>query len=423
MPVRHLPVRPDLDQLKHQAKDLLRAIRAGDPEAVAELRERHPDAPDPAVAKLADAQLVLARSYDASSWTRLVQSAQLIDAIWRDDVAVVRELVTRNPKLIHEDARIRQGCNWGPPMSYAANLGRDRIIRMLYDLGARDLEKAIDRATLQSQIGTATMLHGLLGNPALPDGALDGPAYTLSADGTAFALSRGARVFDEDGRLLAPVDVVLETDSRKPSAKHAILALYEQHGVVFPDTAPMAVHRGRIDLLEEHLRRDPRLLTRTFSHREIFPAEMGCRDEVNATVGTPLGGATLLHMCVDYDEMEMATWLLDKGMDVNARSAVGASGFGGYTALFSTVVSQPNFWMNLRQRGPFVAPFTKLLLERGADPNVRASIWKRLHPGYEDPTRYEYRNVTALSWGRRFPHRNFVSEPAMRLIEEAGGVE
>ena len=423
MPVRHLPVRPDLDQLKHQAKDLLRAIHAGDAEAVAELRERHPDSPDPATTKLADAQLVLARSYDASSWTRLVQSAQLIDAIWRDDIDVVRDLVARNPKLIHEDARIRKGCNWGPPMSYAANIGRDRIIRMLYELGARDVEKAIDRATLQSQIGTATMLHGFLGNPPLPDGALGGPAYTLSADGTAFALSRGARVYDEHGTLVAPVDIVLETDSRKPSAKHAILALYEQHGVIFPDTAPMAVHRGRIDLLEEHLRRDPKLLTRTFSHREIFPAEMGCRDEVNATVGTPLGGATLLHMCVDYDEMEMASWLLDKGMDVNARSAVGASGFGGYTALFSTVVSQPNFWMNLRQRGPFVAPFTKLLLERGADPNVRASIWKRLHPGYEDPIRYEYRNVTALSWGRRFPHHNFVSEPAMRLIEEAGGVE
>ncbi len=30
MPVRHLPVRPDLDQLKHQAKDLLRAIHRGD---------------------------------------------------------------------------------------------------------------------------------------------------------------------------------------------------------------------------------------------------------------------------------------------------------------------------------------------------------------------------------------------------------
>lgn len=43
-------------------------------------------------------------------------------------------------------------------------------------------------------------------------------------------------------------------------------------------------------------------------------------------------------------------------MDVNIRAAVGRSGFGGYTALFNTVVSMPNFWMNYRNRGPFVAP-------------------------------------------------------------------
>src|SRR5262245_53337429 len=43
MPVRKLPVTPDLDQLRHQAKDLLRSIHAGDSSAVAELREFHPD--------------------------------------------------------------------------------------------------------------------------------------------------------------------------------------------------------------------------------------------------------------------------------------------------------------------------------------------------------------------------------------------
>jgi hypothetical protein len=153
---------------------------------------------------------------------------------------------------------------------------------------------------------------------------------------------------------------------------------------------------------------------------------MGCLEPINATVGTPLGGATLLHMCVDYDEMEIALWLLDRGMDVNARSAVGAGGFGGYTALFCTVVSQPNFWMNYGHRGPFAAPFTSLLLERGADPNIRASLWKQLHPGHAknaDGARHEYRDVTALSWGRRFHDPIFVSEPALRLIEAAGGVE
>src|SRR5882757_447764 len=79
MPARDLPVRPDLDQLKHEAKDLLRALHAADPAAVAELREFHPDV-DPRRARLADAQLVLARSYGASSWPRLVLSCDLIDA-------------------------------------------------------------------------------------------------------------------------------------------------------------------------------------------------------------------------------------------------------------------------------------------------------------------------------------------------------
>ena len=150
---------------------------------------------------------------------------------------------------------------------------------------------------------------------------------------------------------------------------------------------------------------------------------MGCGDPIDAIVGTPLGGTTLLHMCVEYDEMEIALWLLDNRMEVNARSAAGATGFGGYTALFSSVVSQPNFWMNYRKRGPSVAPFTKLLLDRGADPNIRASIWKQLHPGHGDPARHEYHDVTALSWGRRFHEGMFVSESALRLIEDAGGVE
>ena len=425
-PLRHLPVRPDLDQLKHQAKDLLRNIRRGDPESLAEFHQLHPrtDA-TPENIKLSEVQFALARSYGATSWPRLVQSCNLIDAIWRDDLEAVRALVTKHPNLLHEDARIRK-CNWGPPMSYAANLGRDEIIKMLYNLGARDLETSIDRAALQSQIVTARMLYELMGSPPIPEGALGGPAYTLSESGTALVLELGARVVDENGNRLAPVDIVLESDGRKPQAKHQILEMYVQHGVELPDTPLMALHRGRIDLLEAHLRRDPELLRRTFTHEEIYPPDLGCHDEVLATQGTPLSGTTLLHLCADYDEIEIARWLLEYGMDPNVKAAVDSDGFGGHTALFGTVVSQPNFWMNL-QRRPQVAPFTQLLLDHGADPNVRASLRKKLHPGYgpklDVETTYEYRNVTPLGWGRQFHAKIFVSEPAMRLIEERGGTE
>src|SRR5688572_31442848 len=121
---RHLPVRPNLDQLKHQAKDLLGAIRRGDPSAIEEFNTYHPNSVAPDQVRLADAQLTLARSYQLPSWPRLVHACKLIDAIWRDDVDAVRELIERNPHLLHEMARGTRICNWGPPMSYAANLGR-----------------------------------------------------------------------------------------------------------------------------------------------------------------------------------------------------------------------------------------------------------------------------------------------------------
>jgi hypothetical protein len=421
MPDRWIPVRPDLDQLKHQAKDLLRQIRSSDPAAIEDFKRFHPEEIDPSKAKLSDAQLVLARSYQAPSWPRLALACKMIDAIWRDDADAVREIVTKHPQLLHEDALVRKNSNWGPPMSYAANLGRDRIIEMLHGLGAKDHEHALGRATLQSKIGTARMLHSLMKLPHLPEDALGGPAYTLSPEGTALMFELGATVRDADGKRIAPADVVLETDSRKPAAKHAILEMYVAHGLELPDTPTMAVHRGRIDLLEKHLNRDTGLLRRTFSFAEIYPPELGCHTEVLATHGTPLGGATLLHMCVDYNEMEIARWLLDRGMDVNAKAEVDGEGFGGHTALFATVVSQPNFWMNYMEL-PQEAPFARLLLECGADPNARASLRKQLHPGYGEDAMHEYRNVTPISWGRQFHKKVFVSEPAIQLIAEYGGL-
>ena len=102
-----------------------------------------------------------------------------------------------------------------------------------------------------------------------------------------------------------------------------------QHGLVLPDTPTMALHRGRIDLLEQHLNIDPGLLHRTFTHEEIYPPEFGCHDEILATQGTPLAGTTLLHICVDYDELEIARWLLERGMNADAMATSTTLGLGG----------------------------------------------------------------------------------------------
>jgi hypothetical protein len=274
------------------------------------------------------------------------------------------------------------------------------------------VQYAFERASLQGQIETARLLHAMGARPLR--GSIMGPCETQNAEGLSFLLEHDAEVSDEQGNRLAPVALVLETYCRNSKGKHRCLDVLAQQGIEVPDTPAMALHRGRIDLLDAHLRRDPGLFSRTFDHEEIYPPELGCsNDQSLALHATPLAGATLLHMCVDYDELEIAGWLLQRGADVDARAALDAQGFGGHTALFACVVTQP---IRLRHTDECA----RLLLDRGADPNTRASLRKRLR-GAEDETMHEYRDVTPLSWGERFHDQSFVSRPAMRLIAERGG--
>lgn len=410
---RHFPVHPNLRQLRRQAKDLLRAIQRREPDALADLAAFHPGRPDPESATLVDAQLTLARSYGLASWPRLVLACEVTDAICHNRVSALRDLMTRHPALLTESARGTTDENWGPPMSYAANLGRTKIIAMLRELGATDIDHAFGRACLQGELDAARQLLALGARPDTR--TLLGPAETLTPDGLRLLLDLGIPVGAGVPGGLAPVALVLEIYARNPEGKHECLALFEWHGVELPDTPPMAVHRGRIDLLEGHLRRDPQLLSRTFSHQEIYPPALGCHlDESLALHATPLQGSTLLHMCVDYDEMALAQWLLAQGMPVDARAEIDPAGFGGHTALFGCVVAQSH---RMRDSDDFAA----LLLDHGANPNVRVSLRKRLR-FVGDELMHEYHEVTPLSWGERFHEQGFVSRKAMRLIAKRGGV-
>jgi hypothetical protein len=78
-----LPSEPSLQQLRHQARDLQRAVRRGDRDALAEVAGRHPDGrPDGAAAaafSLSAAQLVVARRYDFPSWVRLRRYVEVVE--------------------------------------------------------------------------------------------------------------------------------------------------------------------------------------------------------------------------------------------------------------------------------------------------------------------------------------------------------
>jgi ankyrin repeat protein len=78
-----LPSEPSLQQLRHQARDLQRAVRSGAPDALAEVAERHPGGrPDDVAAAtfpLHAAQLVVARRYDFPSWVRLRRYVEVVE--------------------------------------------------------------------------------------------------------------------------------------------------------------------------------------------------------------------------------------------------------------------------------------------------------------------------------------------------------
>jgi uncharacterized protein len=89
----HLPARPDLDQLRNQARDLLRAAQRGDPEATARIR---------AVSEriiLSSAQLALAREYEFASWVKLKLEVERRDVLNSRDLSRLTRLLAEHPGL------------------------------------------------------------------------------------------------------------------------------------------------------------------------------------------------------------------------------------------------------------------------------------------------------------------------------------
>jgi ankyrin repeat protein len=420
---RGLPPRPHLDVPKREARALLKQLLAKERTALERILRRHPKFHETEQAsimamefRLSDAQLVIAREYGFSNWAALKQridshslAAALDEAIRSDDCDGVMRLLRDHPALLH--LPVRSG-NWGPPLSHAANLGRFEIVRAIASLGARDLQHAFDRAVLQGKLDCARWLHEH--GAKLAPGIVMGACETLNPAGLRFLSDLDAPFTDQRGNPLAPLALALETYSRNPDGKHEVLELFSQRGYLMPDTPIMAFHFGRTDRLAGHLRRDPGLIERRFSTREIYPPELGCsQDGRSGMHGTPLDGTTLLHLAIDFDEQEIIPLLLAQGADVNARATIDDAGFGGHTPLFNAVVNSACSCG--RQRGSAV---TRSLLDHGASPALRATLRKYLD-WCESPRWHEAHQVSAAEWGRSFPEESWVNREALQLLDES----
>lgn len=150
-----LPARPSLEQLRKQAKDLLRDARAGDPAAIARLFAAAPRTTRQASvdsATLADAQYVLAHEYGFASWAKLKRHVESIErprdfdegnwgentwpflaAVYDGREATVREMLHADPTLARAEYAYMQ------PLHYAVRRGHASMVRILLDAGADPL--------------------------------------------------------------------------------------------------------------------------------------------------------------------------------------------------------------------------------------------------------------------------------------------
>jgi uncharacterized protein len=137
-----LPARSDLGQLRRQAKDLLRAARAADADAL----RRIGAVSDQLV--LASAQLAVAREYGFASWPKLKTEVLRRVVLDSGDPARLRALLGEEPQeAVRAMEHWRDHPKGASPLGYVAMLRYDTSRRVWRDVaGAGDLARALIEA-------------------------------------------------------------------------------------------------------------------------------------------------------------------------------------------------------------------------------------------------------------------------------------
>jgi ankyrin repeat protein len=398
---RALPDRPNLRHLKDQAKDL---VKAGSAKSIT------------------DAQFQIARLYGFPSWPKLKayvdsfdQIAQLKQAIDSNDLARVENLMSGNPQL----HRAPLGYAKNGPLTWVAECrvpwgarspARLAIARWMIEHGS-DVHQGGDgplmRAALKSE--RTPMMELLVSYGADVNAEWNGtfpiifaPCEALDPEALKWLLDRGANpnCGNAAGRGTA-LDYAIGTYERSPERLRACIDVLLDAGGTTRYNAPgvLAVLRRQLDRLAELLEDDPML-----AHRR-FP-ELDC----GSTGGRRLllQGATLLHVAAEFGIVEAARLLLDRGADVNARATVDHAGVGGQTAIFHAVT----------QMGERGLPMVHLLVERGADLRMRVKL-----PGHYERLD-EVVECTPLGYALRFQSEShFDKSGTLAFLRERGAIE
>ena len=380
-----LPARPSLEQLKKRAKELLRAIRAADPAAVARLGahlSRH--AGD---AALADAQLVIAREHGFASWARLKRHVQSVErpadfdegnwgrdtwpflvAVYEGREDAVREMLRADPTLARAEYAYMQ------PLHYAVRGGRAGMAKLLVEAGADPLAEG-----WSGRLGDDTPL-------ARARDREDHPMVAVLEDAIAqprpAAPPRDARTTTEWREL---ENEMFKICGRGDAA--GALAMIEAHPGIAQAGLYEAIHHDHpelVGLLIEHgadptipwrwaCWYTPLMHTLRYAEPRYETAQLLLDRGVKPDDTNGLGMAPL-HILANEGSTEAAAWLLDRGADIHLRDR--------------DYESTPLAWAARAGR----AEMARFLLSRGA---------KRTMP--DDPLW-----ATPAAWARRRGHHHLL---------------
>lgn len=171
-----LPARPDLEQLRHQAKDLLRGARDGESVPLEQIH-----AVSDALT-LASAQLALARAYGFTSWAKLKREVERREILDDRDLGRLRALLEEEPASATTAME-----HWCDHPKGASPLGYTAMMR--YDTS---------RGAWRELPGTGAIVRALIDAGAPVDGGpgdLETPLITAASYGDA----KVARVLIEAG--------------------------------------------------------------------------------------------------------------------------------------------------------------------------------------------------------------------------------